>query len=119
MTIQHVGLRSVRDLSDAGMPNRISRARVVCDQAARAITRKDQATCSRQHPASASTTVGVTMSPFRFASLIVDRREVTSSGTDLRLFFAAEPHGAAGVQIGEIEDGVSIFFHHIQEPRGR
>ena len=54
--------------------------------------------------AAASAVAVVGMTPGDLAGLVIDRGEIAAAGADADLFLAAEPHGAARIDVGQVED---------------
>src|SRR3954453_20501629 len=84
-------------------------------EAIHAIARKEQAAGSSQQPSSSAFATVIVAPPSDFSGIVIDRSEKASPGTNLCLLFSAKSHGAARVEVGEIEDGIRILLRNIKQ----
>src|SRR5437762_7415118 len=108
VTVEHVGLRRVRDPADASVPERLAIGGIVRDKVAGAVARKKKSSSGREQSASAAGTGMIRTSPGDFARLVIDRRQITPGGADVDLLLAAQAHRAPWIQVGQIEDRVLV-----------
>src|SRR4051794_10081933 len=99
LTVQHVGLRCVRDITDSRVPHRSTRARVMRHEVSRSITGEQQtARGCQESPAAAVPVPG--MSPDHLARLVIDSRQIVAAGSYTHLFLAPEAHRTARIDVG-------------------
>jgi hypothetical protein len=92
-----------------GFPGR----RIICQQTARTVSRKEQLPGSGQQSASSAVAVKG-MPPGDFPRLMINRRQKAASGTDASLLLSTKPHRSARVHIGQIEDRIAIALRCVE-----
>src|ERR1700691_6737760 len=114
MTVQHVGLRGVGNLTDARMPKRLPGGYVVRHEGFRAVAREQQLPGGGQQAAPAASAVVGTF-PHDLPRSVVDRREKASARSDLGFFLPAEAHRSPRVYVDEIEKRKPIVLRDIYQ----
>src|SRR5262249_39403173 len=118
MVVEHVCLRSIRDLTNATMPQNVSVCRIKGDQVCGVIPGKQQPTSSCENSAQLPASCGwVLVAPHSFAGLVIDRDEMAAERSDVDFLLAAQSHRPAGVRFGQIIHRVAVVARNVKESR--
>src|ERR1700722_15588845 len=115
MAIQHERFRGIGYAADPGMPERLAGCGVMRNDVAIAISSENKTASGSEHSTSAAGAGDIRMAPGDGSCLVIDRGQKIAGGTQGDLFMSAKAHGAARVEIGQIEDGMCVGFGCVEK----
>src|SRR5438552_5173501 len=116
MSIQHIGLWSIRDLTDAAVPEDRPIRGIKRDQIAGVVSGEEKPACSGKDAAHCPAgTRRILMTPRGLTGFVVNGNKVAPQIRDRYLFFTSQAHRTVRIGFSEVIHCIRVISIHVKQ----